>query len=122
MNKEIKTEAIREPRKNIYLSVGRDFYADALKECESDNDSVTAAEIVRKRRNELLSRTDSRMSLDRIGLATPSYTLTGLIEFVRTIMKALTGDWARYRQALRDIPEQPGFPFNVEWPDEPKEG
>jgi len=27
--------------------------------------------------------------------------------------------WATYRQALRDIPEQDGFPLNVIWPDEP---
>jgi hypothetical protein len=24
--------------------------------------------------------------------------------------------WAVYRQALRDIPDQPGFPANVVWP------
>ena len=24
-----------------------------------------------------------------------------------------------YRQALRDIPEQAGFPFDVVWPEEP---
>ena len=24
--------------------------------------------------------------------------------------------WATYRQALRDIPQQPGFPENVTWP------
>lgn len=29
-------------------------------------------------------------------------------------------DWAAYRQALRDIPEQSGFPENVEWPEPPK--
>lgn len=27
--------------------------------------------------------------------------------------------WATYRQALRDIPQQPGFPTNVIWPDKP---
>lgn len=27
--------------------------------------------------------------------------------------------WASYRQALRDIPEQTEFPFNVEWPLKP---
>lgn len=27
--------------------------------------------------------------------------------------------WALYRQALRDIPTQPGFPWNVQWPTEP---
>ncbi|AOJ11855.1 hypothetical protein WS71_20350 [Burkholderia mayonis] len=25
----------------------------------------------------------------------------------------------RYRQALRDITAQPGFPFDVEWPEAP---
>ena len=27
--------------------------------------------------------------------------------------------WATYRQALRDISAQPGFPWNVTWPDDP---
>jgi hypothetical protein len=27
--------------------------------------------------------------------------------------------WAAYRQELRDIPAQPGFPFSVTWPTEP---
>lgn len=27
--------------------------------------------------------------------------------------------WANYRQALRDLPEQPGFPWDVIWPSEP---
>ena len=27
--------------------------------------------------------------------------------------------WAAYRQALRDIPQQPGFPDSVTWPVEP---
>ena len=28
--------------------------------------------------------------------------------------------WAEYRQALRDITGQPGFPFEIEWPEAPK--
>lgn len=28
-------------------------------------------------------------------------------------------DWAAYRQALRDIPSQSGFPWQVQWPIEP---
>lgn len=28
--------------------------------------------------------------------------------------------WAQYRQALRDITEQPGFPWNVTWPVKPE--
>lgn len=27
--------------------------------------------------------------------------------------------WATYRQALRDIPAQSGFPLNVVWPEKP---
>lgn len=27
--------------------------------------------------------------------------------------------WANYRQALLDIPQQAGFPYNVEWPTKP---
>jgi hypothetical protein len=28
--------------------------------------------------------------------------------------------WAVYRQALRDVPEQAGFPWNVTWPSKPE--
>jgi hypothetical protein len=28
--------------------------------------------------------------------------------------------WANYRQVLRDVPEQIGFPWNVQWPQKPE--
>ena len=28
-------------------------------------------------------------------------------------------EWATYRQLLRDVPEQTGFPFTIEWPNPP---
>ena len=31
----------------------------------------------------------------------------------------LSADWAAYRQALRDVPAQAGFPHNVTWPVKP---
>lgn len=33
----------------------------------------------------------------------------------------LQGDteWLDYRQALRDVPQQPGFPDIISWPEEP---
>tara|TARA_B100000902_G_scaffold397076_1_gene459785 strand:- start:3720 stop:4172 length:453 start_codon:yes stop_codon:yes gene_type:complete len=31
----------------------------------------------------------------------------------------MTDEWKTYRQALRDIPEQSGFPSNVTWPEPP---
>ena len=27
--------------------------------------------------------------------------------------------WQQYRQALRDVPEQPGAPYDVTWPEPP---
>lgn len=27
--------------------------------------------------------------------------------------------WQEYRQALRDVPQQEGFPFQVNWPSKP---
>jgi len=31
----------------------------------------------------------------------------------------MSADWATYRQALRDVPAQSGFPNSITWPDEP---
>ena len=32
---------------------------------------------------------------------------------------AVSSDWATYRQALRDVPAQGGFPNTITWPTEP---
>ena len=32
---------------------------------------------------------------------------------------AMSTGWATYRQALRDVPNQDGFPYEIEWPEEP---
>ena len=37
----------------------------------------------------------------------------------KDIPEATSTAWATYRQALRDIPTQAGFPYNVTWPQEP---
>lgn len=29
-------------------------------------------------------------------------------------------EWVAYRQALRDVPAQPGFPENITWPTKPE--
>jgi hypothetical protein len=31
----------------------------------------------------------------------------------------MTPAWASYRQALRDVPSQEGFPYSVTWPTKP---
>ncbi len=53
-------------------------------------------EQVREARNGVLRTTDWTQSLD--------------------VPQATREKWAPYRQALRDIPQQAGFPENVEWP------
>ena len=61
-------------------------------------ESVVAASAtqVRAQRDALLSASDYMALADRI-----------------------TSDWTTYRQALRDVPAQAGFPTNITWPTEP---
>lgn len=56
------------------------------------------AKMARQQRNAMLSATDYRMM--------PDYPIS---DTDRDALRA-------YRQALRDIPEQPGFPNSVVWP------
>jgi hypothetical protein len=35
------------------------------------------------------------------------------------VPKSIKSTWSSYRQKLRDIPQQSGFPFKVEWPEKP---
>lgn len=38
----------------------------------------------------------------------------------KDIADNVSGAWATYRQALRDVPQQPGFPWDVQWPTQPE--
>ena len=58
-----------------------------------------AAQNIRSRRNELLSNSDWTQISDC------------------TVDKTA---WATYRQSLRDITSQDGFPYTVTWPDKPE--
>jgi hypothetical protein len=40
----------------------------------------------------------------------------------KDISEEVSAAWATYRQALRDIPQQGAFPWNVEWPVAPNSG
>ena len=74
-------------------------------------DEQAAADAARALRNKLLELTDKEMSLDRLGLDTSS-----TFAFITSLGKIFSGEWAAYRQALRDIPQQAGFPFNITFP------
>ena len=95
----------------------RDGYERA---CEAQ-DEESAAEFCRKIRNKLLEQSDAEMSLDRLGLTVPSgTTFTAWLSFLKGLGSALTGAWSTYRQALRDLTAQPGFPFDVTFPEKPE--
>lgn len=36
------------------------------------------------------------------------------------VPQAIKDKYAAYRQALRDVPQQPGFPNNIQWPVKPE--
>lgn len=38
----------------------------------------------------------------------------------KDIAETVSAAWSEYRQALRDVPGQTGFPWDIEWPEEPK--
>ena len=72
-----------------------------------------------------MTESDAAMALDRMGLELPdSITTTTMLKVFKSLVEvlknAVSGDWAKYRQALRDIPNQPGFPFEIEWPKKPE--
>jgi hypothetical protein len=46
-------------------------------------------------------------------------TAWAVAEDDRTITKGQRSDWMAFRQAVRDIPIQAGFPANIVWPTEP---
>ena len=80
-----------------------------------------AAAKVRSLRDKLLADSDAMMAIDRLGLEVPSGSnFTAWLSFLRGIGDALTGAIKNYRQALRDLPEQPGFPFDIDWPNKPE--
>lgn len=108
-----RVEAMANAQKAELTEVLRAAYEKA---CEAQ-DKEEAAALARKLRDKLLSSSDKEMSLDRLGLDTSSAT-----KFISSLAAVFTGAWAKYRQALRDLPEQPGFPFDVKFPTPPDGG
>jgi len=59
--------------------------------------ALTQEQKARVERDFLLSKSDTMALVDRV-----------------------TNEWKTYRQALRDVPAQSGFPDNITWPTEPE--
>lgn len=87
-----------------------DVMLSAYVRAVDEKDEIRAAEMARKIRNRMLDKSDAEMSLDRIGLDTSSTT-----SFLASLKKIFDNQWAVYRQHLRDITTQEGFPFDIDW-------
>ena len=87
-----------------------DVMQRAYEKAVEERDEDRAAELARKIRNRMLDESDAQMSLDRIGLDTSSTTA-----FLASLKHIFDNTWAVYRQHLRDISKQDGFPFNIDW-------
>ncbi len=102
------------------ISANYDCWLKKAKQIEHDE---FAAE-VRAKRDALLAETDKEFALDRINLNIPEkVTASSMLNAIKDIFTVLrsvcNGEMAKYRQALRDIPEQEGFPYNVKFPAKP---
>lgn len=100
------------------VKAARDKWLEAAKTEEYNE----LAARIRAKRDALLAQSDARMCIDRMGLEAPEgSTFSAWLSFLKGIGNVISGQWAAYRKALRDLPEQPGFPYDVEFPEPPKE-
>lgn len=84
-------------------------------------DYEETAKKVRSKRNEMLAESDKEMCLDRLGVAQPSGSaFSDWLAFLQRISSVMFGEMARYRQELRDITKQQGFPYDVKFPEKPE--
>ena len=91
-------------------------HIDELFELAKNSEVAKLAEEVREKRNKLLEESDKYMCLDRLNLDTSS-----AVKFITSLKNVFNNDYAKYRQALRDITEQEGFPYDVVFPTKPEE-
>ena len=111
-------------RSDIQEEIEKNYnnWLDFAKDCEYEK---LAAEI-REKRNKLLEESDKYMILDRLTMNFPQeISLTNVVsvlkDFFKTLSNIKNGSWAKYRQELRDLPNQKGFPYDVKFPDKPEE-
>lgn len=90
---------------------------EAWREKAMKEDYDRAAAEVRAIRDKLLADSDKEMVLDRMGLEVPTgVSFTAWLDFLKKLGAAVSGEMARYRQELRDITKQKGFPYSVVFP------
>lgn len=81
----------------VQFTADEETARDAEEQAWSDGADTRVAIAVRKERDALLAATDWMANSD----------------------VTMTSGWATYRQALRDVPAQSGFPNTITWPTKP---
>lgn len=81
---------------------------------------------IRAKRDELLKDSDKHMLFDRFDFDLPTdltavNLLSSITKFFETLKGINSNAWAKYRQELRDLTNQEGFPYNVKFPTPPEE-
>ena len=106
--------------------ISRDDLEDYINELAKQSFIASKAAEIRAIRDKLLSESDKHVLIDRLGITIPdNITATSLLSVIKELFSSLgdvlNGQWATYRQELRDITKQKNFPFEVEFPTIPEE-
>lgn len=99
----VETFPITPEEKDLIWKSGNNFlwaYQNGVVVQHAENYVAFLGNEVRQQRDRLLAETDWTQAAD--------------------VPQATKDKWAPYRQALRDITEQAGFPMNVTWPTKPE--
>ncbi len=98
-----------------------DVIQSAYEQAVEARDEEAAAKYARMIRNRLLEQSDAEFSFDRLLPEAPSgSSFTAWLSWLRDLANVVKNNWALYRKALRDLTEQEGFPFNIQWPEMPE--
>lgn len=99
---------------------------DAYNRACADQNAEEAAHFARAIRNKILDGTDKYDTVDRVfnfnlpDNITATTMLTAVKQLIQGIKGIGTNPWSVYRQHLRDITTQAGFPFDIDWGQEPE--
>lgn len=107
-------------------SVKPDSFDDFTEVWEDQQFEIQADKVIwtltkrAKTEEELQKQTDERAALER-NLRDRLLSMSDwvVIKSVEVEVPELDS-WKVYRQALRDVPEQAGFPWNIDWPQTPQ--
>lgn len=94
-----------------------DVLEKAYQQACLEQDEESAAALARKIRNKLLEASDKECTLDKMLPPAPEgSTFTAWLGWLKELAEVAVNAWGVYRQKLRDLTLQEGFPFNIVWP------